>query len=131
MKKLLLMLFLCAACLLGNAQKNAGDTIKQYYFVLLLSGANRNQDSATAAHIQEGHMANMTRLYKAGKLKVAGPFGDDNSNWRGLFIFDCAREELESLLKTDPAIAAGRLTYEIHTWYTMANGSFKPGKPNG
>jgi len=129
MKKLLLILLLTGGYLISHAQKNAGDTIKQYYLVILLSGPNRNQDSTTAAHIQDGHMANITRLYKAGKLKVAGPFGDDYSNWRGLFIFDCPKDELEGLLKTDPAIAAGRLTYEIHTWYTAAIGSFKPGKP--
>lgn len=129
MKKLMLILLLCVGYVFSRAQNNPGDTIKQYYFVLLLPGANRNQDSATAAHIQDGHMANISRLYKDGKLKVAGPFDDDYSNWRGLFIFDCPKDELEGLLKTDPAIAAGRLTYEIHTWYTMATGSFKPGKP--
>ncbi len=108
------------------AQENK---IKQYWFVLLVKGNNRTHDSATAAHIQEGHMANITRLYNEGKLKVAGPFGDDG-NWRGIFIFDCAtQEEVEALLKTDPAIAAGRLSYEIHPWYTAPIGSFKEGKP--
>ncbi len=103
--------------------------IRQYWFVLLLRGSNRSQDSATAAHIQEGHMANITRLYNEGKLKVAGPFGDDG-DWRGLFIFDCAgKEEVISLLQTDPAIASGRLAYEVHPWYTAPTGSFTPGKP--
>jgi len=130
MKKFLVFAFLAFAALGAHAQNNKGDTIKQYYFVLLLSGPNRGQDSAAAAKIQDGHMANIRRLYAAGKLKVAGPFDDENSNWRGLFIFDCNnKEELEGLLKTDPAIAAGRLTYEIHTWYTLASGSFKPGRP--
>lgn len=113
----------------GDTAKKLEDNIKQFYFVMLLKGPNRNQDSATAAKIQEGHMANINRLYKAGKLKVAGPFGDDG-DWLGIFIFDCAtREELETLLKTDPAVAAGRLKYDIHPWYTSAVGSFKPGKP--
>lgn len=129
MRRFLAFSFFTLLSLGVYAQKNKGDTIKQYYFVLLLSGPNRGQDSATAAKIQDGHMANIRRLYAAGKLKVAGPFDDNNSNWRGLFIFDCSRNELEGLLKTDPAIAAGRLTYEVHTWYTQASGSFKPGKP--
>ena len=103
--------------------------IRQYWFVMLLKGNNRTQDSATAAKIQEGHMANITRLYEAGKIKVAGPFGDDG-DWRGIFIFDAAtKEEVEQLLKTDPAVAAGRLNYEIHPWWTAPTGSFKPGKP--
>jgi len=55
---------------------------------------------------------------------VAGPFGDEGK-WIGLFIFDCeTKEEVEKLLKTDPAIAAGRLNYEIHPWWTAASGSF-------
>lgn len=103
--------------------------IKQYWFVMLTKGTNRTQDSATAAKIQEGHMANINRLYYAGKLKVAGPFGDDG-DWLGIFIFDCAnKEEVEQLLKTDPAVAAGRLNYDIQPWWTAPKGSFAPGKP--
>ncbi len=103
--------------------------IKQYWFVMLKKGDNRTQDSATAAKIQDGHMANITSLYNAGKLKVAGPFGDDG-DWRGIFIFDCeTKEEVEKLLVTDPAIASGRLAYDIHPWWTAATGSFKPGIP--
>jgi uncharacterized protein YciI len=96
---------------------------------MLLKGPNRNQDSVTAAKIQEGHMANINRLYNDGKLKVAGPFGD-NGNWLGIFIFDCTtKEEVEKDLKTDPAIISGRLSYDIRPWYTAATGSFIQGKP--
>jgi uncharacterized protein YciI len=97
---------------------------------MLLKGKNRSQDSITAAKIQEGHMANINRLYKAGKLKVAGPFGDEGE-WKGIFIFDCAsKQEVEELLKTDPAVMAGRLNYEIHPWWTASVGSFIAGKPS-
>lgn len=110
------------------------EKIQPYWFVMLLKGPNRSQDSVTAAKIQEGHMANMARLHKEGKLKVAGPFGDDG-NWVGLFIFDASapgcktKEEIELLVKTDPAVAAGRLTYDIRSWWTMGSGSFKTGIP--
>jgi uncharacterized protein len=111
------------------AKHKVENQIKQYWFVMLIAGKDRTQDSATAAKIQEGHMANINRLYYEGKLKVAGPFGDEG-NWKGIFIFDCkTKEELEALLNTDPAIAAGRLAYEIHPWWTAATGSFVPGKP--
>lgn len=101
--------------------------MKQYYFVMLLRNKNRPEitDTNELNRIQAGHMANITRLASAGKLIVAGPFGDD-TNWRGIFIFDCkTQEEVEELLKTDPAIAAGRLSYKIHPWWTAKNCVFK------
>lgn len=90
-----------------------------YYFCLLTKGPNR------AAHrpeeiqqIQAGHMANIERLARAGKILVAGPFADDG-DWRGIFILKCASlEEAQSLVATDPAISAGRLQAEIHPWMT-------------
>lgn len=135
MKRFLILM----ACLLviqfssfaQNQSKDAKpeEQIRKYWFVMLLKGTNRTQDSATAAQLQEGHMANITRLYNEGKIKVAGPFGD-NGNWRGIFIFDCeTEEEVKQLLNSDPAIAAGRLAYELHPWYTAPIGSFVPGKP--
>ncbi|MBL7764342.1 MAG: hypothetical protein JNL23_13030 [Chitinophagaceae bacterium] len=132
---LLVLLSLSNNDLFAQKDNNkANPEIRQYWFVMLTTGTNRSQDSATAAKIQEGHMANISKLYYEGKLKVAGPFGDDG-NWKGIFIFDpiasgCeTKEEVEKLLQTDPAIAAGRLNYEIHPWWTAAQGSFKPGKP--
>jgi uncharacterized protein YciI len=132
MKKIIPGLIL--ACLISSSvysqqEKKPEVQIRQYWFVMLTAGNNRNQDSAAAAKIQEGHMANIKRLYNEGKLKVAGPFGDEGK-WIGLFIFDCeTKEEVEKLVKTDPAIVAGRLNYEIHPWWTAASGSFSPGKP--
>lgn len=111
-----------------SASKQA-EQIREYWFVLLVKGPNRSQDSATAANIQKGHLANITRLYNEGKIKVAGPFGEEG-DWQGIFIFDAAsKEEVEKMLKSDPAIAAGRLNYEIKSWYTAPMGSFVPGKP--
>ena len=117
-----------------DSARNTGPELKQYWFVLLTKGNNRSQDSATAMKIQMAHLDNIKRLYMEGKIKVAGPFGEEGdastTDWQGIFIFDCpTREELEKLLKTDPAIAAGRLVYQIKQWYTVATGSFVPGKP--
>lgn len=133
MRVLLIMIVLIlvsATDTLAQKKKSSPEQgIRQYWFVMLLKGPNRNQDSATAATIQSGHLANITRLYNEGKIKVAGPFGDDG-DWLGLFIFDCpSKEEVEKLLKTDPAVAAGRLNYDIRPWYTAPMGSFVPGKP--
>lgn len=134
MKKGILFLLVTLFTTMVMAQNNQGskkpeEQIRKYWFVMLIKGPNRNQDSATAAKIQKGHLDNMDRLYNEGKLKVAGPFGD-GKDWQGIFIFDCAtKEEVETLLKTDPAIAAGRLIYDLRPWYTAPIGSFVPGKP--
>ena len=91
--------------------------MKQYYFVLLSKGANRTQDSTTAAKLQAGHMANIEQMEKDGKLCLAGPFAD-NGDWRGLFILDVKTlEEAKALVDKDPAVQAGRLKYQIHPWW--------------
>jgi uncharacterized protein YciI len=91
-----------------------------YYFGLLTRGPKADaipKDELPA--IQAGHMANIERLAKEGKLLVAGPFLD-GGDWRGIFIFKCASlEEAHALAATDPAIKAGRLKIEIHPWLTM------------
>lgn len=98
----------------------SGYEMKQYWFVMLVAGKDKDKikDEATIKQLQAGHMANMQKLAEMGKLLLAGPFGD-KGNWRGLFILNCAsRDEAEGLLKTDPAIAAGRLDYELKPWWT-------------
>ena len=137
MKRLFLfscLLFMITISFSQQKQEKLENQIQQYWFVMLMKGPNRSQDSATAAQIQQGHLANINRLYYEGKLKVAGPFGD-GGNWQGVFIFDASaegcktKEEAEQILKTDPAISNGRLVYELKPWYTAPMGSFKPGAP--
>jgi len=137
MKSVLLVLGFCAVVQSAFAQQPPPppEQIKPYWFVMLMRGPNRTHDSATASELQKGHIANINRLYNEGKLKVAGPFGD-GKEWLGIFIFDAAapgcktKEEIEALLKSDPAIAAGRLSYDIRSWWTAPEGSFKPGIPD-
>jgi len=129
------IIFSCLCMLLlvqANAQQNNKAEkpkyeMKQYWFVMLTKGKDRDKitDTAVINKLQAGHMANMQVMADMGKLMVAGPFGDDG-NWRGIFIFDAAsKEEVEKLLQTDPAIKAGRLDYEIHPWWTAKGTTFK------
>ncbi len=95
--------------------------MKQYFMVFLTTGPNRTHDSLTRAKIQEGHLANITRLFNEKKIVLAGPFLDKGT-YQGIFIFDVATEnEVKDLLQTDPAIKAGSLGYEIHPWYGPGN----------
>lgn len=91
--------------------------LKQYFFVELKKGPNRNQDSTLALQIQEGHLKNITELSEEGKLVCAGPFGDDKGG--GILILNVPNIlEAEALVKKDPAVMSGRLTYEIRPWWT-------------
>ncbi len=126
MKQLLLLtgIFFAVSFQKLAAQKKE-DNLKPYFFVLLKKGPNREQDSVTAAKIQKGHMDNINRLAAAGKLNVAGPFLDEG-DMRGIFIFDCTSEDsVKAMIEGDPAIKAGRLTYEIHPWMTQKGTCFK------
>lgn len=126
--KTFLLFFLLLSLFTGknlSAQSNKKDNLKPYYFVLLKKGAHRDQDSATAAKIQKGHLENINKLAAAGKLNVAGPFLDDGE-MRGIFIFDSGSEdEVRYFVDNDPAVKAGRLTYEIHPWMTQKGTCFK------
>ncbi|MBV7532734.1 YciI family protein [Chitinophaga sp. sic0106] len=109
----------------GKAKPAPEYEMKRYWMVFLKTGSNRTQSEAAAADIQRKHLDNITKLAEAGKIVVAGPFGD-NGELRGIFIMDC-KDSLEavSLVKTDPAVVAGRLTFDIKPWWTAKNCVFK------
>jgi uncharacterized protein YciI len=136
--KRLLTLALLLASLMGFTSRSTAQGIKkdgkateeqyemkQYWMVFLKKGPHRDHDSVSVARLQEGHMANINKLAKEGKILVAGPFGDDG-DLRGIFIMDCKDEaEVRRLCESDPAVKAGRLALEIHPWWTAKGGSFK------
>jgi uncharacterized protein YciI len=105
------------------AQKLGADEygMKMYIFVVLKTGPNQTTDKATISEAFAGHMANMQKMVEAKQLIVAGPFGKNTSDFRGLFILNVATiEEAEVLLQTDPAIKAELLTPELYPWYGSA-----------
>jgi uncharacterized protein len=115
----LLILVFFAGAEVASAQTRPENQMKNYYLVFLKKGPNRSQDSATAAAIQAGHMANIQRLAREKKLKVAGPMLDEG-DVRGIFILDVPTlEEARRLTEADPAVKAGRLIMEIHPWMTQ------------
>jgi uncharacterized protein len=87
------------------------------YFVFLTRGEKWTPEKTPATEeIQKGHMANINRLAEMKKLIAAGPFGDDG-RLRGIFVFRAGSlEEAKALTATDPAVQAGRLAMELHTW---------------
>lgn len=69
--------------------------------------------------LMDGHMANINRLAKEGKLWAAGPFEGGG----GIFIFKTSSlEDVKSWILTDPAVAAERWNVEMFP-YTPRIGS--------
>jgi uncharacterized protein YciI len=130
MRKLLLAVLIFPFIIIpSNAQdenKMPEFNIKQYFFVMLVKGENANKiDSLQLNQLMIGHLNNIKKMAREGKLLIAGPFGDDGY-WRGIFIFDAkSKEEVVELLKNDPAIQAGRLAYEIHPWWAEPGSCLK------
>ena len=59
----------------------------------------------------------MFQLRQEGKLVINGPIIDD-PELKGLSIFNTTdKEQVKRLSEGDPAVRAGRLTYEIYTWF--------------
>jgi uncharacterized protein YciI len=101
---------------------NADDYgMKKYVFCLLKSGTNTTASKEETKKLFEGHMANIGKLAKEGKLVVAGPFMKNDKNYRGIYIFNAATiEEAKALVATDPAINANMLEAELIPWYATA-----------
>ncbi len=95
--------------------------MKYYVLVILKTGPRPADNKDTVAALFKGHMENIGRLAKSGKLTVAGPMGKNDRNWRGIFILNVSNlEEAQALLKTDPAIAGGLLEADCLRWYGSA-----------
>ena len=96
--------------------------MKNYIFVILKTGPKDSDFKGKERDdVFAGHMANIERLGGEGKLALAGPFGQNDKAYRGLFIFNVATvEEAEKLIQTDPAVKAGILIAEFTPWYGSA-----------
>lgn len=96
--------------------------MKSYFFVILKTGTNTTTDRDFISENFRGHLDNIQRLTQEGKLVVAGPLGQNENSYRGIFILNNidSAEEARELLLTDPAIKSGLLNFEIFTWYGSA-----------
>ncbi|SCD19378.1 YCII domain protein [Proteiniphilum saccharofermentans] len=96
--------------------------MKSYFFVILKTGTNTTTDRDFISENFRGHLDNIQRLTQEGKLVVAGPLGQNENSYRGIFILNNidSAEEARGLLLTDPAIKSGLLNFEIFTWYGSA-----------
>jgi uncharacterized protein YciI len=132
MKKITLFFVLLSA--IAFAQKPIYDSVlakklgaddygmKHYVFCILKTGTANITDKEKKDSLFAGHMKNIGRLADEGKLAIAGPFGKNDRNYRGIFIFNVATvEEAEKLVQTDPAVKAGIFIAELTEWYASAS----------
>lgn len=130
--RLLLTLLICFASVAGHAQspynKALADSLgadpygmKMYMLVILKTGTADIKDKALLDSLFAGHMKNIQRLVKEGKMTVAGPLGKNDKNYRGIFILNVKTEkEARELLETDPSVKEHLFDAEIFPWYGSA-----------
>lgn len=95
--------------------------MKYYVLVILKTGENKTTDKEELNKLFRGHMENIQRLVDEGKLIVAGPFGENDKTWRGLFILNVKTvEEAAALVQTDPAVKARLFDVDMVPWYGSA-----------
>jgi len=87
----------------------------EYIFVFLNKKSDKTElPEDEVKKIMDGHMANITRLAKEGKLISAGPFDGGG----GIFIFKSnSIGEVREWLKTDPGVQANRWNIEVLPYY--------------
>lgn len=96
--------------------------MRSYIFATLNTGPNDAAitDEKQRAELFKGHFSNMARLAEEGKLVLAGPF-IEGAPKRGLFILNVATiEEAQTLVQSDPSIAAGIFQVEFTKYYGSA-----------
>jgi uncharacterized protein YciI len=135
MKKLLLLSILLCAGFSASAQienpnydKALAESLgadaygmKSYILVILKTGPAKIDDKNKLNELFKGHMANINKLAAEGKLIVAGPFGANDMNYRGIFILNAkTAEEATALLANDPTIKEKVFEAEILPWYGSA-----------
>ena len=88
------------------------------YTVCILKAAPRYQEPGPA---REGWVADLIwehgkrnyALYLAGLMRVICPIGDGGGTV-GVSIFDADPDEVDRVMRQDPAVQAGLFTYELH-----------------
>jgi uncharacterized protein YciI len=95
--------------------------MKTYVLVILKTGTNSTVNGELRDSIFRAHLGNIGQLARMGKLVIAGPFGDNERSYRGIFIFNVSTiAEAKELLQTDPAVKANIFDAELYNWYGSA-----------
>lgn len=95
--------------------------MKSYVLVILKTGTNDIGPGVLRDSLFTGHFKNINRLADEGKLIIAGPLGQNENLYRGIFILNVVSiSEAKELLKTDPVIKENVLGADLYNWYGSA-----------
>ncbi len=95
--------------------------MKSYMLVILKTGAYTAKNKAESDSLFAGHFSNMEVMSDAGKLVMAGPFGKNDKQFRGLFLLNTtSADEARVWLQEDPTIKSGIFDVELIPWYGSA-----------
>ena len=95
--------------------------MKMYVLAILKSGTATGLTQQQRDSIFAGHMKNINRLAKEGKLLTAGPLEKNDKNYRGIYVFNVSTlEEGKQLVATDPAVQAKVFDFDMFLWYGTA-----------
>lgn len=88
-------------------------------------------DEETLDRLQAEHLAYRDELRAQGVLALNGPVIDQpDESLRGLSFFRTGSlEEARRLSELDPLFLAGRLEYDVMTYWCPAGSITKPGRP--
>ena len=98
----------------------AQDVPMRFYVMAILEKGPKwtKEVSPEAKELLKGHMDNMGRMAKEGKLILAGPLAEAGDA-AGIFVFDTGSiEEARKWCDSDPAIRAGRFQVKLWKWYS-------------
>ena len=118
---LLAVLALAMSSAAGAQEKNAAPhgQLATFYMVLLHRGPQWTaEQTPELAKLQEQHQAHIFALLDSGQAVAAGPLADDGEI-RGVEILAVgSADDAKKLADADPAVKAGHLTVEVHSWMT-------------
>ncbi len=135
MNRLLLTALILSASIIATAQEKAPDYdsvlagklgadalgMKNYVLVILKTGPAKIEDKELRDSLFAGHFTTMDMLAEEGKLVAAGPFDNNDNQYRGLFLYDVRTiGEAEELVKNDPTVTSGIFVTEMYLWYGSA-----------
>lgn len=92
----------------------------RFYVIAILEKGPKwtKEPTPEAKELLKGHMDNMGKMAKEGRLILAGPLAEAGDA-AGIFVLNTASiEEARQWCDSDPAIHAGRFQVKLWKWYS-------------